>query len=176
MSRTPRRVSVAVPVPLADAFDYLAPEGGALPQIGCRVRVPFGRGERIGVVVEHPATTNVRASSLKRVRSVLDSTPAIGNELFASLRFVVLDEVHQIVDRLQRLADIVPAPQCRRRLTVQREFHVPMGDVAVSGVSREGDGILEGCQLDLQLVAKSNWSRSQERIHRQHVCSVIGQT
>jgi len=46
-------VRVAVPVPLADAFDYLVAGADALPPVGSRVRVPFGRGERIGLVVEH---------------------------------------------------------------------------------------------------------------------------
>ena len=58
MSSSKQLVRVAVPVPLADAFDYLAP-AGALPAPGCRVRVPFGRGERIGIVVDHPAATDV---------------------------------------------------------------------------------------------------------------------
>ncbi len=80
-------VRVAVPVPLAEAFDYLAPVGGPLPQIGCRVRVPFGRAERIGLVVEHPATTDVARERLKTIGAVLDATPAIGPELLASLRW-----------------------------------------------------------------------------------------
>ena len=50
-------VKVAVPVPLADVFDYLADGEHELPAPGCRVRVPFGRGERTGIVVEHAATT-----------------------------------------------------------------------------------------------------------------------
>ena len=87
MSLPPPLVRVAVPVPLAEAFDYLAPAGGPLPQIGCRVRVPFGRVERIGLVVEHPAKTDVARERLKTIGAVLDATPAIGPELLASLRW-----------------------------------------------------------------------------------------
>jgi primosomal protein N' (replication factor Y) len=79
-------IRVAVPVPLADAFDYLAPDG-PLPQIGCRVRVPFGRRERIGLVIEHPATTDVARERLRTIGAALDSAPAIGPELLASLRW-----------------------------------------------------------------------------------------
>ncbi len=86
MSPRPRLVRVAVPVPLADAFDYLAADG-PLPPIGCRVRVPFGRRERIGLVVEHPATTDVALERLRTIGAVLDSAPAIGSELLASLRW-----------------------------------------------------------------------------------------
>ena len=87
MSPRPKLVRVAVPVPLADAFDYLAPAGDALPRVGCRVRVPFGRGERIGLVVEHPSTTGVAAAKLKTVGAVLDATPVLHGELLASLRW-----------------------------------------------------------------------------------------
>src|SRR5688572_6689884 len=86
MSPRPRLVRVAVPVPLADAFDYLAADG-PLPQIGCRVRVPFGRRERIGLVVEHPATTDVARERLRTIGAVLDPAPSIGSELLASLRW-----------------------------------------------------------------------------------------
>jgi primosomal protein N' (replication factor Y) len=77
---------VAVPVPLADAFDYLAPPG-PLPAAGCRVRVPFGRGERIGIVIAHPPTTEVPTARLKAIGAVLDAVPAIGTELLSSLRW-----------------------------------------------------------------------------------------
>jgi primosomal protein N' (replication factor Y) len=86
MSKAQVLVRVAVPVPLADAFDYLAP-AGPLPPAGCRVRVPFGRGERIGVVIDHPTTTDVAPGRLKRIGAVLDANPAIGAELLLSLRW-----------------------------------------------------------------------------------------
>jgi primosomal protein N' (replication factor Y) len=45
---------VALPVPLPRLFDYLPPEGETLAAdwIGRRVRVPFGRTEHIGIVLE----------------------------------------------------------------------------------------------------------------------------
>ena len=87
MSPRPKLVRVAVPVPLADAFDYLVAADAALPPIGCRVRVPFGRGERIGLVVDHPATTDVAPARLRTIGAVLDAAPALGTELLASLRW-----------------------------------------------------------------------------------------
>jgi primosomal protein N' (replication factor Y) (superfamily II helicase) len=78
-------VRVAVPVPLADAFDYLAPE--PLPPVGSRVRVPFGRRERIGIVLEHPATSSLAPAKLKPIREVLDDVPTVGAELLQTLRW-----------------------------------------------------------------------------------------
>jgi primosomal protein N' (replication factor Y) (superfamily II helicase) len=82
-----RLVQVAVPVPLAEGFDYLPATDGALPAPGSRVRVPFGRGERIGIVVDHPASTALEPGKLKAIRSVLDATPTIGAELLQTLRW-----------------------------------------------------------------------------------------
>jgi primosomal protein N' (replication factor Y) len=87
MSAPRQLLKVAVPVPLAEAFDYLAPEGAAPPPVGCRVRVPFGRGERIGIVVDHPATSAVEAARLRPILTVLDAQPALGGELLATLRW-----------------------------------------------------------------------------------------
>jgi primosomal protein N' (replication factor Y) len=87
MANSRQLVKVAVPVPLAEAFVYLADAEHGLPLPGCRVRVPFGRGERIGVVVEHATTTTLPAAKLKRIGAALDSVPAIGPELLATLRW-----------------------------------------------------------------------------------------
>lgn len=50
---------LALPSPLRRLFDYLAPQGvpHAALQPGVRLRVPFGRREVVGVLVEvaHPA-------------------------------------------------------------------------------------------------------------------------
>jgi primosomal protein N' (replication factor Y) len=78
---------VAVPVPLADAFDYLAPANAPAPLPGARVRVPFGRREQIGIVVELPTSSPLPAAKLKSVLEVLDAEPAIGPELLGTLRW-----------------------------------------------------------------------------------------
>jgi len=80
-------VRVAVPVPLADAFDYLAAADEPLPPLGSRVRVPFGRRERVGIVVEHPAATSLALARLKPIREVLDTQPTVGSELLQTLRW-----------------------------------------------------------------------------------------
>jgi primosomal protein N' (replication factor Y) len=74
-------VRVAVPVPLNTSFDYLCPEPATLPPVGARVRVPFGRGSRVGVVLEHPATSSVAAERLKPVTELLDDEPLLNSHL-----------------------------------------------------------------------------------------------
>jgi primosomal protein N' (replication factor Y) len=79
----PRIARVALPLPLPQTFDYLSgPE--SLP--GCRVRVPFGRSKRIGIVVEAAERPAVASDRLKSVEAVLDPGPLLDAELLASLR------------------------------------------------------------------------------------------
>ncbi len=57
---------VALPVPLPRTFDYLLPEGMAV-KAGCRVRVPFGKQERIGIVAAVSERSELPLDELKPV-------------------------------------------------------------------------------------------------------------
>jgi primosomal protein N' (replication factor Y) len=66
---------VAVLSPLRETFDYLAqPPEWDIERIapGTRVRVPFGRGTRIGVVLGHRAQAAVARERLKGILEVLE--------------------------------------------------------------------------------------------------------
>src|SRR5690606_10108330 len=58
---------LALPSPLRRLFDYLAPEGvpHTLLQPGVRLRVPFGRREVVGVLVEVASHSEVPADRLR---------------------------------------------------------------------------------------------------------------
>ncbi|MGE0387821.1 MAG: primosomal protein N' [Gammaproteobacteria bacterium] len=67
---------VALDVPLRRTFDYLPPAALTGPLVpGTRVRVPFGRGTRVGVVLEGQADTSIDPSRLRRIAAVLDDAP-----------------------------------------------------------------------------------------------------
>ncbi len=80
-------VRVALDVPLATLFDYLPPVDDEA-RIGERVAVPFGRRERVGVVVEHAASTDIEHKRLKRVARVLRETPPLPPEWLELVRFL----------------------------------------------------------------------------------------
>ncbi|MBR9956542.1 primosomal protein N' [Cronobacter sakazakii] len=63
---------VALPVPLARTFDYRLPDA-MTAAAGCRVRVPFGRQQRVGVVVAVGDESELPLDELKSVVEVLDS-------------------------------------------------------------------------------------------------------
>jgi primosomal protein N' (replication factor Y) len=79
---------VALPVPLPTLFDYLPPAGTrATPDwIGRRVRVPFGRGERVGVILELGAGATA-PEALRSATALLDAAPLLGGELLDTLSF-----------------------------------------------------------------------------------------
>jgi hypothetical protein len=57
---------VALPVPLPRTFDYLLPDGMPV-KAGCRVRVPFGKQERIGIVTAVSERSELPLDELKPV-------------------------------------------------------------------------------------------------------------
>src|SRR5581483_337023 len=67
------RVLVAVPVPGLDPLTYAIGEDGRVPVRGARVVVPLGSRVLTGVVLGAADGSGVDASSLKRIRTVLDN-------------------------------------------------------------------------------------------------------
>ena len=91
------RVGVAVPRPLMGSFDYLCHEPVA---VGARVRVPFGRGRVIGVVVsiQEDATDD---GTLKSVERVLDDAPLLDTALLKLLHFAARYYQHPLGEVVQ---------------------------------------------------------------------------
>ena len=91
------RVGVAVPRPLMGSFDYLCHEPIA---VGARVRVPFGRGRVIGVVVsiQEDATDD---GTLKTVERVLDDAPLLDAPLLKLLHFAARYYQHPLGEVVQ---------------------------------------------------------------------------
>ena len=124
---SPRRspeiiVSVAVPAPVRQLFDYRVQDAPPLP--GCRVIVPFGAGRRVGVAVQ---VTRRRATrELKHVERVLDREPVLGAPLTALLRWAADYYHHPIGEVFQaslptRMRKALPTPReadLRHRLLV----------------------------------------------------------
>lgn len=76
-------VRVALPVPVPHAFDYLA--GAFEPRPGCRVRVPFGRSHRIGIVTQIDTRPALATERIKPIDALLDDVPLLGKGLLADL-------------------------------------------------------------------------------------------
>ena len=125
-------LQVALPRPLPQAFDYRPPAGQSVAAdwLGCRVRVPLGRGEAVGVVVGlgERADAAGPGAGLKPVLERLDTQPLLPpeGETWACLRFAA------------------------------RYYHAPFGEVwatALPGPLRDGGPLPESRPLGWRLTA-----------------------
>ncbi len=100
MSHPPAYLRVAVPTPLRRLFDYLPPlqHDAAQCQVGCRVRVPFGRQKLVGIIVAHSNKTDQPTSKLKRAQALLDDSPLLDSELLELLNWACQYYQHPIGD------------------------------------------------------------------------------
>jgi primosomal protein N' (replication factor Y) (superfamily II helicase) len=101
---TPLVIKVVVPAPMPRAFDYdlppapkaaqvsepglqMSPAVQLVPQIGMRVRVPFGPRQAVGFIVGFGATPGFDASKRKAALAWVDTAPLLPDELLDTLMF-----------------------------------------------------------------------------------------
>ncbi|HEV2333029.1 MAG TPA: primosomal protein N' [Gammaproteobacteria bacterium] len=104
-----RYLRVAVPSPLYRDFDYLPPPDTdpAMLQPGVRLRLPFGRRELVGVLLEVAAEPQVAVAKLKAARKLLDATPAIPPDMLALARWAADYYRHPIGEVMQTLLPVL---------------------------------------------------------------------
>tara|TARA_B110000879_G_scaffold60933_1_gene85506 strand:+ start:5455 stop:7662 length:2208 start_codon:yes stop_codon:yes gene_type:complete len=98
----PLIIRVAVPSPLRRTFDYLVPDSlaASAPQRGCRVAVPFGKREVIGLVIECPQSSDFALEKLKPISAVIDPQPLLPESLFKLFIWAANYYQHPIGDAL----------------------------------------------------------------------------
>ncbi len=107
MTPPPRILHIAVPSPLFTGLDYLAPAGIHLDalQAGMRVRVPFGRRQAIGVLLETRQESALAPQRLKQAEAILDDEAVIDPELLHLARWAA-DYYHHPIGEV--LAAVLP--------------------------------------------------------------------
>lgn len=78
-------IRVAINTPVNKLFDYLPPDYAEALKPGMRVRVSFGRQNRIGIIVALADSSEVPANKLKRATELLDTAPVLDQELLSLL-------------------------------------------------------------------------------------------
>ncbi|WP_126452235.1 primosomal protein N' [Sulfuriflexus mobilis] len=108
MSSAPVYLRIAVPSPLRRSFDYLPPAkvDPALLRAGQRLRIPFGRREQVGVLLEVSGKTDIDSERLRRAAALLDDAPILPEELLGLLRWAS-DYYHQPIGEV--MAHALPA-------------------------------------------------------------------
>ena len=79
MNQGNRIIQVAVPRPLHAVYDYSVPESMPIPNVGARLKVPFGRTQTIGVFVKVDVTSPHK--SPMPIIQIIDDDAAISGEL-----------------------------------------------------------------------------------------------
>lgn len=79
-------LQIALDLPLPGVFDYLD-DTAQIQDIGCRVRVPFGRGEKLGLIVGIAATSEHAPDKLKAAHAVLRDMPPLPADWLALTDF-----------------------------------------------------------------------------------------
>jgi primosomal protein N' (replication factor Y) len=108
-SKPDRLLRVALPVPLRRTFDYLAPAGWAEStlQPGCRVRVPFGNRNLVGLILSRPDSTTISPGRLKLAQAALDREPIMSGPHLEFLLQAAAYYQHPVGDALLHS---LPAP------------------------------------------------------------------
>jgi primosomal protein N' (replication factor Y) len=80
-------IRVALDTPLRRTFDYLRDADSPASMAGQRVRVPFGRREKIGFIVSIENQSEIDNAKLKRISSYIDHQPTFDPALLTLLRW-----------------------------------------------------------------------------------------
>jgi primosomal protein N' (replication factor Y) len=80
-------LKVAINVPLSREFDYQPLVGRPLPPIGCRVLVPFGSRNQVGLVTGHIEKSDLAPAKLRQCTRVLDENPLLSDTDLRLIRF-----------------------------------------------------------------------------------------
>ena len=93
-----RVVEVAVFAPLRKTFHYLADNPEQIPGVGTLVKVPFGRGQRFGVVLGTVKQATDR--ELKSIQQVVDVEAVVGAQIMRLAKWAAQYYQHPIGDVL----------------------------------------------------------------------------
>ena len=109
-------VRVALDVPLARLFDYRA-DDARISDIGLRVRVPFGSGSKIGIIVAVGSDSDQPAEKLKAVDAILRDMPTLPPAWLDLCRFAARYYQHP----LGQVMHFALPPLLRRGLLPKRQ-------------------------------------------------------
>ena len=119
--RTEHIISVAVPVPLRQSFDFLVPtatsQNEIKPSIGARVKVPFGSRKLVGVIQAIKSDSEFPENKLKAALEILDQKSLFDDALWSSLIWLsryYLAPIGEVMDAalpvaLRQASDLMPS-------------------------------------------------------------------
>jgi primosomal protein N' (replication factor Y) len=160
-------LSVALPTPLRRCFSYLPPDtiGADCLMLGQRVRVPFGHGWKIGIIVENPARSTAEGVKLKRIHDVIDKQSVFPNELLTLLQWASEYYQHSLGEVIANALPVLLRKGEPATLnTIQRFRLISQGDISAlnrapkqAQLVRLLDAHAEGLTADQLAQQLENW-------------------
>jgi len=135
----PARLRVMLPLPLPEALDYLAPEGIAVPEPGCFVRVGLGSRHLVGVVWEGEAGEALPVDKLKPILEVLPTPP-------------LPPEIRRFLDRVAAYTLAPPGMALKMAMSVEDAL-LPRAPRRVCAITPAGLAMLESAEPQAKLTA-----------------------
>jgi len=104
-----RYLQIAIASPLRRHFDYLPPKDSQQSdwQVGCRVKVPFGRRTEVGILLGTSDHSDVPVEKLRPALKILDDTPLLSDEIMSLLSWASAYYHHPIGDALQHALPVL---------------------------------------------------------------------
>jgi len=165
-------LKIAVNVPLSREFDYLPPQKGSQPCIGCRVRVPFGRTDQVGMVLGQVHASDIPADRMKHCTEVLDDRALLSAPDLWLIRFTS-DYYHHPIGEVVAAAlpsllrhgkslhptirRVVAAPQASEVSPATLARRAPRQAELLEALFDAGD---EGLETDLLTEMLPSWRRA----------------
>lgn len=89
MSNEQLILKIALPVRVGKTFDYLlsADYSPDLPKIGARIKVPFGKRQEVGILLEIAKETSVPKNKLRPIVELLDHLPLFDHQILKLYHF-----------------------------------------------------------------------------------------
>jgi len=125
---SPVIVRVALPVPLPQCFDYTA-ENVTAGDLGRCVRVPFGRSEKTGLIVDLPDAADLPVERLKPVIAIQREAPALPADWLALVDFAARYYQHP----LGEVVAMALPPRLRKADAVAGAEADPLLDLTAQG-------------------------------------------
>ncbi len=125
---SPAIVRVALPIPLPQCFDYTA-ENVSAGDLGRCVRVPFGRGEKTGLIVGLPDAADLPLERLKPVIAIQREAPALPADWLELVEFAARYYQHP----LGEVVAMALPPRLRKADAVAGAEADPLLDLTAAG-------------------------------------------
>ena len=164
---SPAIVRVALPVPLPQCFDYTA-ESIAPGDLGRCVRVPFGRGEKTGLIVALPDAAELPVERLKPVIAIQREAPALPADWLALVEFTARYYQHP----LGEVVAMALPPRLRRADAVAGAEADPLLELSAAGRQALADSKRESRALALLRSLDADGPSRRQLLREHHGAAV----